>query len=105
MSAYTLHFKCDAPLQIDPPQSSYSNRGESSRVDWLSSGGSVDGTLSLPGKLLFATQFSARTGHPYNITTGTDANGDGTFTIGLRMQPFLALASTTLRSACSPQIR
>jgi hypothetical protein len=35
--------------------------------------------LSLPGKLQFATQFSARTGHPYNITTGTDANGDGTF--------------------------
>ncbi len=79
MSAYTLHFKCDAPLQIAPPQSSYSNRGESSRVDWLSSGGSVDGTLNLPGKLQFATQFSARTGHPYNITTGTDANGDGTF--------------------------
>jgi hypothetical protein len=79
MSAYTLHFKCDAALQIAPPQSSYSNQGESSRVDWLSSGGSVDGTLNLPGKLQFATQFAARSGHPYNITTGTDANGDGTF--------------------------
>ncbi len=79
LNAYMLHFKCDAGLQIASPQSSYSNQGESSRVDWMSSGGSVDGTLNLPGKLQFATQFAARTGHPYNITTGTDNNGDGDF--------------------------
>jgi hypothetical protein len=79
LNAYMLHFKCDAALQIAPPQSSYSNKGESSRVDWQSSGGSLDGTLHLPGKIQLSTQFAARTGHPYNITTGTDANGDGTF--------------------------
>jgi hypothetical protein len=79
LSGWWVVFKSDAPLQIAPPQSSYSNRGESSRPDWKSSGGSLDGTLHLPFKLDLASQFSARQGRPYNITTGTDANGDGTF--------------------------
>jgi hypothetical protein len=74
-----VDFKSDAPLQIAPPQSSYSNRGESSRPDWQSSGGSLDGTLHLPFKVALSSQFAARQGRPYNITTGTDANGDGTF--------------------------
>jgi hypothetical protein len=79
LSGWWVVFKSDAPLQIAPPQSSYSNRGESSRPDWKSSGGSLDGTLHLPFKLELSSQFSARQGRPYNITTGTDANGDGTF--------------------------
>ena len=79
MSAYIMHFKSDAPLQIAPPQSSYSNQGESSRPDWQSRGGTLDGTLNLPGKVQLSAQLAARTGRPYNITTGTDANGDGTF--------------------------
>lgn len=78
-STWWIHFKSDAPLQIAPPQSSYSNRGESSRPDWQSSGGSFDGTLHLPFKLDVSSQLAARQGRPYNITTGTDANGDGTF--------------------------
>ena len=36
LSAYMLHFKSDAALQIGAPQSSYSNEGESSRPDWQS---------------------------------------------------------------------
>jgi hypothetical protein len=79
LSAWIIHFKSDAPWPIASPQSSYSESGESSRPDWQSSGGSVDGMLNLPGKLQFANQFSARTGRPYNITTGTDNNGDGVF--------------------------
>ncbi len=79
LSAWLIHFKSDAPWPIAPSQSSYSDRGESSRPDWQSSGGSVDGMLYLPGKLQLANQFSARTGRPYNITTGTDNNGDGVF--------------------------
>jgi hypothetical protein len=79
LSTWWVDFKSDAPLQIAPPQSSYSNRGESSRPDWQSSGGSLDGTLHLPFKVDLSSQFAARQGRPYNITTGTDANGDGTF--------------------------
>lgn len=79
MSYSLMHFKSDAPLQIAPPQSSYSSHGESSRPDWQSNGGSLEGTLNLPAKIQFSTQLAARTGRPYNITTGTDANGDGTF--------------------------
>lgn len=79
MSTYIMHFKSDAALQIAPPQSSYSNQGESSRPDWQSRGGSLDGSLNLPGKVQVSAQLAARTGRPYNITTGTDANGDGTF--------------------------
>jgi hypothetical protein len=62
------------------PQSSYSDRGEASRPDWMRrSGVSVLGVLQLPYKVELATQFSAMPGLPYDITTGTDSNGDGTF--------------------------
>lgn len=62
------------------PQSSYSSRGESSRPNWMRRGGiSVLGVFQLPYKVEVDTQFSATPGLPYNITTGTDANGDGNF--------------------------
>jgi hypothetical protein len=57
LSGWWVVFKSDAPSQIAPPQSSYSNRGESSRPDWKSSGGSLDGTLHLPYKLTFHRNF------------------------------------------------
>ncbi len=79
LSAWWINFKSDAPLQIAPPQSSYSNHGESSRPDWQSSGGSIDGTMHLPFKVDLSSQLAARQGRPYSITIGTDANGDGTF--------------------------
>ena len=62
------------------PQSSYTNSGESARVDWLrENGGSLSGTLNLPCKFELSTQFDAYDGTPYNITTGNDNNGDGNF--------------------------
>lgn len=61
------------------PQSTYSNKGEFSRPDTLSSGGSLDSNLKLPYKIELATEFFVQYDTPYNITTGTDANGDGNF--------------------------
>jgi hypothetical protein len=62
------------------PQSSYSDRGEASRPNWMRRNGiSVLGVLQLPLKVESDTQFSAMRGLPYNITTGTDSNGDGIF--------------------------
>lgn len=62
------------------PQSTYSAQGDSGRPDWMRRGGiSVLGVFQLPYKIELDTQFSATPGLPYNITTGTDANGDGIF--------------------------
>jgi Carboxypeptidase regulatory-like domain/TonB dependent receptor len=74
-----MNFKCDVPNDLSR-QSSYSEEGESSRVDWLRhNSGSLVGNLILPYKVEVATQFDAGQGRPYNITTGTDNNGDGDF--------------------------
>src|SRR5579863_240403 len=62
------------------PQSSYSERGESSRVDWQTPNLFVlTGNVKLPLKAELSTVLNASSGRPYNITTGTDANGDGDF--------------------------
>ncbi|MDQ2835144.1 MAG: TonB-dependent receptor [Acidobacteriota bacterium] len=62
------------------PQSSYSDKGESSRPNWMRRDGvSFLGVLQLPYKVESDTQFSAMPALPYNITTGTDSNGDGNF--------------------------
>jgi len=62
------------------PQSSYSEQGESSRVDWETRNiFFFMGNAKLPFKLDFSTLLNASSGRPYNITTGTDANGDGDF--------------------------
>jgi hypothetical protein len=62
------------------PQSSYSEQGESSRVDWQTAGlFGLMGNVKLPLKAEFSTELFASSGTPYNITTGTDANGDGNF--------------------------
>jgi len=62
------------------PQSTYSAQGDSGRPDWMRKGGvSGLGMLQLPSKIELSMQFSAMPGLPYNITTGTDANGDGSF--------------------------
>ena len=74
-----MNFKCDVPDDLSP-QSSYSEEGESARVDWLRhNSGSLTGNLTLPYKVELTTQFDAGQGRPYNITTGTDNNGDGDF--------------------------
>jgi hypothetical protein len=75
-----MHFKSDGGNGVASPQSSYSNQGESARADWLSPHrvGAV-GNLNLPYALELSGQFDAAAGRPYNITTGTDNNGDGDF--------------------------
>lgn len=71
-----LDFK-DNPLS---PQSTYSYKGEAGRPGWMTRGGpTVLESVILPYKIELASQFSYRPGHPYDITTGTDANGDGNF--------------------------
>jgi hypothetical protein len=71
-----LHFR-ENPLM---PQSSYNSKGESARPDWMRHGGVAwVGNALLPFNVDFATQFTAMPGRPFNITTGTDANGDGNF--------------------------
>jgi hypothetical protein len=72
--------KTDGGHENTIPQSSYNDAGESARADWASHhlfffGGNLD----LPFRLQLTTQFQAQQGTPYNITTGTDNNGDGVF--------------------------
>jgi hypothetical protein len=75
-----LDFIQDSGDSGQTPQSSYTNRGEASRPNWMRRGGiAVMGVLQLPGKIELDTQFEAMPGLPYDITTGTDANGDGNF--------------------------
>ena len=71
-------FKANGGDGIVSPQSSYSNRGESSRVDWLNiNGATLLANVVLPEMLEVSGQFNAYSGSSYTITTGTDANGDG----------------------------
>jgi hypothetical protein len=76
-----MNFKADSVSNgIDSPQSSYSESGESGRVEWSRNNYyRLTGNLSLPNKIEMATQFDAGDGARYNITTGTDNNGDGNF--------------------------
>ena len=83
MKRFTLHlyyaylsFKEDEQT----PQSSYREQGEGGRPWWMTRGGpTIEGSMTLPFKIELDSQFSTRPGRPYNITTGTDANGDGSF--------------------------
>jgi hypothetical protein len=76
MKRFTLHlyyaylsFKEDEQT----PQSSYREQGEAGRPWWMTRGGpTVEGSVTLPFKVEFDSQFSTRPGRPYNITTGTD---------------------------------
>jgi hypothetical protein len=62
------------------PQSSYREQGESARADWATPNLLVlMGNLKLPLKIELSSLLNATSGRPYNITTGTDANGDGDF--------------------------
>jgi hypothetical protein len=74
------NFKSSAGDHLVSPQSSYSDAGESSRVDWLRRDRfSLAGNLILPYKVELTTELDASDGLPYNVTTGTDNNGDGDF--------------------------
>jgi hypothetical protein len=79
LSAKYMHFNLKSDFLS--PQSSYSNNGESARINWDSKNGfTLFGNLNLPYKIEATTQFDAWGGLPYNVTTGTDNNGDGNFT-------------------------
>jgi hypothetical protein len=82
LSVYYVHVnaKADATETVGSPQSSYSNNGETSRADWVGDNAVyASGTVHFPYKFEFSAVLDARNGVPYNITTGTDANGDGDF--------------------------
>lgn len=80
---FTLNLRywyVDAMIDSTSPQSSYSEQGEYARPDWMRRNGvSFLGSLNLPYKIELSAQLDARRGTPYNITTGTDNNGDGDF--------------------------
>lgn len=72
-------WNCNFLTNGGTPQSTYGNQGEFARPDWQSSGALVESDLRFPFKLLLSTQAYWHYGTPYNLTTGIDANGDGTF--------------------------
>lgn len=73
-------FRTSDSAAASNPQSTYSERGEFSRVDWETPNlFFFTGYVNLPFKLGLSPLLNARSGRPYNITTGTDANGDGDF--------------------------
>jgi len=76
-----LNFKSDVVgTGLNSPQSTYSDRGESGRVEWSRTNYyTLNGNLVLLWKFELATQFDAGDGSYYGLTTGTDNNGDGNF--------------------------
>jgi hypothetical protein len=88
VSADYLHldFRSDGGFRLGDlpgaasPQSTYSEKGESARWDSEMPNlffGSAN--LNLPLKISLSSLLDFESGNPYNITTGTDANGDGDF--------------------------
>jgi hypothetical protein len=76
-----FNFKADTSASgIDSPQSSYSEKGESGRVEWARDNYfTFSGNLMLPLNVEVDTQFDGGNGDHYDVTTGTDNNGDGDF--------------------------
>ena len=73
-------FRTSDPAGAANPQSAYSEKGESSRWDGMMRNLLfASANLDLPFKVGLSSLVNYQTGHPYNITTGTDANGDGEF--------------------------
>ncbi len=65
---------------LDVPQSSYTDHGESGKASWVVKNRmTLTGNLTLPRKVELSSVMDAESGSPFNLTTGTDANGDGTF--------------------------
>jgi hypothetical protein len=81
-----LDFRSDGGFRLgnlpgaDNPQSAYSEKGESAR--WDSEMPNIffaSANFNLPFKIGLSSLIDCEGGMPYNITTGTDANGDGDF--------------------------
>lgn len=75
-----VNFRSDGGNALGSPQSSYSDRGEATRADWVrANAGTFFGSVYLPYKIQWSAQLDGADGAAYNITTGTDSNGDGIF--------------------------
>lgn len=75
---FNLTTNADTPATL--PQSSYSDKGEMARPNWQSTHRFFSiGQVDLPFKVSLTTFLDAASGLPYNLTTGTDSNGDGVF--------------------------
>lgn len=70
----------DTPQNAGFVQSAYSDKGETARPDWEAQNRLFFfGHLNLPEKVEVSSEMDAQSGNPYNVTTGTDDNGDGVF--------------------------
>jgi len=75
-----FNFRTDAANNGGFAQSAYSNKGEVGPPDWQARQRLFFfGNYNLPEKISLSAQMDAQTGAPYNLTTGTDNNGDGVF--------------------------
>jgi hypothetical protein len=75
-----FNFTTDAPANAGFAQSAYSNKGEAAAPDWQARQRLFFfGNYNLPKKVTLSAQMDAQSGAPYNVTTGTDNNGDGVF--------------------------
>jgi hypothetical protein len=75
-----FNFTTDTPANAGFTQSAYSNRGEATAPDWEARQRLFFfGNYNLPEKVTLSAQMDAQSGAPYNVTTGTDNNGDGVF--------------------------
>ena len=73
-------FRTDADTPFSQPQSSYDFRGEWARPFWLARHRFfLTNIINFSWKLRLATTINAASGTPFNITTGRDNNGDGSF--------------------------
>jgi hypothetical protein len=76
---FHLRSNADSPGLL--PQSSFSQAGEFVRPFWQATHRAyAAGTIYLPWKLRASPYLSLASGTPFNITTGIDNNGDGSFT-------------------------
>jgi hypothetical protein len=72
--------KTDADGAALFPQNSYSNHGEMTQASWETTNRLFAvSQLSLPLRFSLSGALDSSSGQPYNVTTGTDNNGDGVF--------------------------
>jgi hypothetical protein len=78
---YMITARQDGQWSTPPaPQSSYSKVGDIGRPYWFSPHVfSLFGSFTLPRKFILSEQVRTRSGRRFDITTGTDNNGDGLF--------------------------
>ena len=75
---FNLRTDADTPTLL--PQSSYSNSGEMARASWEPKQQLfLIGSINCPWKVTLNTQLTFTSGIPYNVVTGFDNNGDGSF--------------------------